>query len=179
MLALLVQTWENLYRSSPSLRCSISTQHIAHIYTTMTSYKSVFFLGATGYIGGTVLQSVLGSSAPPTTITALVRDEKKAELLKSISTPSGTTIKPLVANLKDTDVLRDQAKEHDIVINCANADDEDAIKAIIEGMKQRRDKTGHRPLLIQTSGTGVLVDDAQGRYPSDLVRSARSPLLFS
>lgn len=137
----------------------------------MTSYKSVFFLGATGYIGGSVLQSIIGSSKPPSTITALVRDEKKAELLKSISTPSGTTIKPLVGDLKNTDLLRDTVKEHDVVVNCANADDEDAIKAIIEGMKLRRDKTGHRPLLIQTSGTGVLVDDAQGRYPSDLVRA--------
>lgn len=145
----------------------------------MTSYKSVFFLGATGYIGGTVLQTVLGSSAPPSTITALVRDEKKGELLKSVSTPSGTTIKPLVANLKDTDLLRDTAKEHDIIINCANADDEDAIKALIEGMKQRRDKTGHRPLLIQTSGTGVLVDDAQGRYPSDLVCPHLCPDFYS
>lgn len=135
----------------------------------MSSYNSVFFLGATGYIGGTVLQSILSSSTPPSTLTVLVRDEKKAELLKSISTPSGTTIKPLVADLKNTDLLRETVKEHDVVINCANADDEDAIKAIIEGMKLRRDKTGHRPLLIQTSGTGVLVDDAQGRYPSDLV----------
>lgn len=134
----------------------------------MTSYKSVFFLGATGYIGGTVLQSILGSPNPPTTITALVRDDKKAELLKSVSAPSGTTIKPLVGDLKNTGLLRDTAKEHDILVNCANADDEDAIKAILEGLKLRRNKTGHRPLLIQTSGTGVLVDDAQGRYPSDL-----------
>ena len=148
----------------------------------MTSYKSVFFLGATGYIGGSVLQAIISSSKPPSTITALVRDEKKADLLKSISTPNGVSIKPLVGDLKNTDLLRDTVKEHDIVVNCANADDEDAIKAIIEGMKLRRDKTGHRPLLIQTSGTGVLVDDAQGRYPSDLVRrlhfTHHSPILW-
>jgi len=131
----------------------------------MTSYKSVLFLGATGYIGGTVLQTILASPSAPESITALVRDEKKAEALNSVS-PS---IKGVVGDLKNTDQLRDLASQHDIVINCANADDEAGIKALIEGMKIRRDKTGHRPLLIQTSGTGVLVDDAQGRYPSDRV----------
>jgi hypothetical protein len=135
----------------------------------MTTYSSVLFLGATGYIGGTVLQTILASSTPPSTITALVRSDKKAEALNSISTPSGTTLKAVVGDLSKADQLTELAKEHDIVINCANADSEDGIKALIQGMKQRRDKTGHRPLLIQTSGTGVLIDDAQGRYPSDRV----------
>ena len=135
----------------------------------MTTYSSVLFLGATGYIGGTVLQTILASATPPSTITALVRSDKKAEALNSISTPSGTTLKAVVGDLSKADQLRDLAKEHDIVVNCANADSEEGIKALIEGMKQRRDKTGHRPLLIQTSGTGVLIDDAQGRYPSDRV----------
>jgi uncharacterized protein YbjT (DUF2867 family) len=133
----------------------------------MTTYSSVLFLGATGYIGGTVLQTILASSTPPDSITALVRDEKKAEALNSVS----SSIKAVVGDLKNTDQLRDLASQNDIIVNCANADDEAGIKALIEGMKQRRDKTGHRPLLIQTSGTGVLVDDAQGRYPSDRVSS--------
>jgi hypothetical protein len=135
----------------------------------MTTYNSVLFLGATGYIGGTVLQTILASPTPPSTITAIVRNEKKAEALNALSTPSGTTLKAVIGDLSKADQLIDLAKEHDIVINCANADSEEGIKALIEGMKQRRDKTGHRPLLIQTSGTGVLVDDAQGRYPSDRV----------
>jgi len=145
----------------------------------MTTYSSVLFLGATGYIGGTVLQSILASSTPPSTITAVVRNEKKAEALNSLSTPSGTTLKAVMGDLSKADQLIELAKEHDIVINCANADSEEGIKALIEGMKQRRDKTGHRPLLIQTSGTGVLVDDAQGRYPSDRVSitPAKSPCL--
>jgi putative NADH-flavin reductase len=142
---------------------------------TMTTYNSVLFLGATGYIGGTVLQTILASATPPSTITAIVRNEKKAEALNSLSTPSGTTLKAVIGDLSKADQLIELAKEHDIVINCANADSEEGIKALIEGMKQRRDKTGHRPLLIQTSGTGVLVDDAQGRYPSDRV----SPPLHS
>jgi uncharacterized protein YbjT (DUF2867 family) len=135
----------------------------------MTTYNSVLFLGATGYVGGTVLQTILGSSAAPSTITALVRDEKKAEALNAISTPSGTSLKAVVGDLSNASQLTDLAKEHDIIVNCADADSEEGIKALIDGMKQRRNKTGHRPLLIQTSGTGVLIDDAQGNYPSDRV----------
>jgi len=151
--------------------------HTIHytISHTMTTYSSVLFLGATGYIGGTVLQSILASSTPPSTITAVVRNEKKAEALNSLSTPSGTTLKAVMGDLSKADQLIELAKEHDIVINCANADSEEGIKALIEGMKQRRDKTGHRPLLIQTSGTGVLVDDAQGRYPSDRIYTDLNP----
>jgi hypothetical protein len=143
----------------------------------MTTYSSVLFLGATGYIGGTVLQTILASSTPPSTITAIVRSDKKAEALNALSTPSGTTLKAVVGDLSKADQLIELAKEHDIVINCANADSEEGIKALIEGMKQRRDKTGHRPLLIQTSGTGVLVDDAQGNYPSDRVSSPSTILV--
>ena len=153
------------------------TQSTQYYTYTMTIYNSVLFLGATGYIGGTVLQTILASATPPSTITAIVRNEKKAEALNSLSTPSGTTLKAVIGDLSKADQLIELAKEHDIVINCANADSEEGIKALIEGMKQRRDKTGHRPLLIQTSGTGVLVDDAQGRYPSDRVSSPLTQII--
>jgi hypothetical protein len=42
------------------------------------------------------------------------------------------------------------------------------------GMKKRREQSGHRPYLIHTSGTGVLVDNAKGNYPNDKVGASRA-----
>jgi uncharacterized protein YbjT (DUF2867 family) len=139
------------------------------------SGRHVFFTGATGYIGGTVLQDILASSTPPKSITALTRNEKKAELLKSIKLPSGTTLTPLIGELDDSDKITEAVSEADIVIHTAHADHVPAIKAIIAGMKKRKEKTGHRPLLIHTSGTGTLTDDAKGQYPSDKVSLSLPP----
>ncbi|ORY25190.1 hypothetical protein BCR39DRAFT_545017 [Naematelia encephala] len=136
--------------------------------------KTIFLTGATGYIGGTVLTYLLSLPAPPAKITALVRDAKKAEALKSIST-KGTTIETIVASLSDLEILTSAAESHDIVVSTANADDLDAIKAILEGLKRRKEKTGHRPLLIHTSGTGVLADNAKGQYPNDRIFTDLNP----
>jgi uncharacterized protein YbjT (DUF2867 family) len=138
----------------------------------VSSSKSVFFTGATGYIGGTVLTKLLALSSPPSTITALVRSEDKAKSIGSLPTPSGTTLKPLLGSLQDLDKLTNAAEEHDIVVHTAHADDLDAIKAIIAGAKNRKAKTGHRTLLIHTSGTGVFADNAKGQYPTDTVSCA-------
>jgi len=130
--------------------------------------KTVFLTGATGYIGGTVLTKLLSLPTPPSTITLLIRDEKKAQAISSIKT-NGTTLKPIIGSLQDLETLTKAAADADIVVNTADADDLPATKALIEGMKQRKEKTKHRSLFIHTSGTGVFVDNAKGQYPSDTV----------
>lgn len=136
------------------------------------SGKSVFLTGATGYIGGTALEAVITSSTPPSKITVLIRDPAKINRFTSleIARKHNVTIVPLLVSLEEYDKLRDAAADHDVVVSCANADDLAGMKAILEGMKKRKEKSGHRPLLIQTSGTGVLADDARGEYPTDTVR---------
>ncbi|WWD22419.1 hypothetical protein CI109_106910 [Kwoniella shandongensis] len=141
------------------------------------SGKSVFFTGATGYIGGTVLQSLINSSTPPSRITALIRDPKKSDLLTSIPSAKskGIAITPLVGSLSDLDKVRDAAADADVVVSTADADDLEAVKAILEGLKLRKEKTGHRGVLIHTSGTGVLIDDAKGEYPNDKIYTDLNP----
>jgi uncharacterized protein YbjT (DUF2867 family) len=133
------------------------------------SSKSVFLIGSTGYIGGTVLQKLLALSPAPSSISLLIRDEKKAHSISSFKTPEGTSLSAVVGSLQDLDKLTKAAEEHDIVISVADADDLPSIQALIKGMKNRKQKTGHRSLFIHTSGTGVLVDNAKGQYPSDKV----------
>ncbi|WRT63704.1 uncharacterized protein IL334_000627 [Kwoniella shivajii] len=142
-----------------------------------TQGKSVFFTGATGYIGGTVLEYIIRAPQPPSLITLLIRDESKSSKFESLdlAKEKGVEIKTLVGSLEDSDKLTKAASEHDITIHTADADNLDGVKAILKGQKQRKDKTGHRPLLIETSGTGVLVDDAKGAYPNDIIYTDLNP----
>ncbi|KAK4688022.1 hypothetical protein P7C73_g2097, partial [Tremellales sp. Uapishka_1] len=149
--------------------------------------KSVFFTGITGYIGGTVLTRILALPHPPKLITALIRDPAKAERLSSLTLSKGVTLRPLIGSLDDLEKITAAVAEHDIVISTASADHLDGTKAIIEGMRIRKEKTGHRPLIIHTSGTGVLTDDARGMYPTEKIytdlnpthATAKSPALLS
>ncbi|GFZ50738.1 hypothetical protein JCM24511_08496, partial [Saitozyma sp. JCM 24511] len=138
--------------------------------------KTVFLTGATGYIGGTVLSKLLSLPVPPALFTVLVRDPKKAELFSSLTVPPGTTIQPLQGSLSDYDKLEKAAAEHDITVSCADADNLEAVQAILKGMKKRREQSGHRPYLIHTSGTGVLVDNAKGNYPNDKIYTDLNPM---
>ncbi|KAK8845472.1 hypothetical protein IAR55_006185 [Kwoniella newhampshirensis] len=141
------------------------------------SGKSVFFTGATGYIGGTVLQSLINSATPPSKITALIRDSAKSDLLTSLSAAKakGVSVVPLLGSLEELDKVREAASQADVVVSTANADDLKGVKAILEGLKQRKEKTGHRGLLIHTSGTGVLIDDSKGDYPNDKIYTDLNP----
>jgi len=58
------------------------------------------------------------------------------------------------------------ASEHDIVVNCADADDLPLADAIIKGLlirAARKDGT-RKPIYIHTSGTGVVADDSFGVF---------------
>ena len=130
--------------------------------------RTVFLTGATGYIGGTVLQKLLSLPTPPSLITTLVRDPKKAELIQKLDV-AGVKMQPIVGSLEDLDKLRQAAEEHDVVISTANCDDLNGVSAMLDGMKRRKVKTGQMSLLIHTSGTGSLVDNAKGMYAGDIV----------
>ncbi|KAI0701253.1 NAD-P-binding protein [Cerioporus squamosus] len=128
---------------------------------------SIFYTGATGYIGGSVLQRILNHPRASTfDVTVLVRDAKKAKLLEA-----EFGLKVVEGSLEDTDKLTEQAEKAHIVIHTADCDHELAMKAILAGLKARHEKLGDLPILIHTSGTAVLMDDARGRFTSDKVVS--------
>ncbi|ODN77139.1 hypothetical protein L202_05669 [Cryptococcus amylolentus CBS 6039] len=140
----------------------------------------VFFTGVTGYIGGTVFQTLLTSSNPPSQITPLIRSPEKASLLTSSPAiasivPSSTTLTPLIGSLSELDKLRDSSAEADVVVNCADFDDLPGMKAMLEGQKKRFEKTGEKGIFIHTSGTGALYDDARGDYPGKTIYTDLDP----
>ncbi|EPE35559.1 NAD(P)-binding Rossmann-fold containing protein [Glarea lozoyensis ATCC 20868] len=72
----------------------------------------LLLIGATGHIGGAVLEQVT-RTFPTIKISALLRDQKKADRLQT----QYPNVKTLIGNLHTTDVVKNAAKEADIVIN--------------------------------------------------------------
>ncbi|KZV69667.1 NAD(P)-binding protein [Peniophora sp. CONT] len=122
--------------------------------------KTVFFLGATGYIGGAILQRLL--DVPDAwDITALVRNEEKAKKLNTFG------VKTIIGSLDDSNRIQQAAADADIIIHTAHADHVGAAKAILAGAKARFDQTGVAPIYIHTSGTGVFTDENAAGAPYD------------
>jgi len=73
--------------------------------------------------------------------------------------------------LGDLDKLEKVISEADVVFSMASSDDLKAIEAILGGLKKRHDTTGETPILIHTSGTGVLNDHAKGMFATNKIYS--------
>ena len=125
----------------------------------------VFITGVTGYIGSTTLDLLLNkeTTAGRFSFRALVRSKEKAE--KDIR-PLG--IEPIIGDLDSLDLLEAEAAKADVVLSFADADHLPSIQAILKGLSHRpRAENGRRrPIFIHTSGTGVLLDGAGGKFAS-------------
>ncbi|UPL02417.1 hypothetical protein LCI18_013351 [Fusarium solani-melongenae] len=121
----------------------------------MTSTK-ILFTGATGYIGGSVLTTMLqstNSAIQASSFSALVRKTEQAEILKNKGVNA-----IVFGGLHDVNLIREVASQHDIVINTASAFHPGAAEALILGLADRKKATGKETYLIHTSGTSSLGD---------------------
>lgn len=132
---------------------------------------SVYISGSTGYIGGSVVGRLLESKN--FTITALVRSEEKAKKLREQG------VNTVIGSLKDGELIEEQVYKHDITITTANCDDLDEAKAVVKGLEKKFKETGKRGLLLQTSGSGIVIDvskpfgnDSDEKVYSDLDNDA-------
>jgi hypothetical protein len=107
---------------------------------------------------GAVLKRIL-AAYPHFPVTALVRNEKNIEAVRAAGVSN-----VICGSHDDLDRIRDLASQADIVINAADADDLPLTKAILEGLKARAKTVTHKSILIHTSGTGVVCDDAEGEF---------------
>ncbi|KAG9014714.1 hypothetical protein FRB94_010561 [Tulasnella sp. JGI-2019a] len=120
---------------------------------------AVFIIGATGYIGGSVLVAVL-QKHPEFVYTAIVRNTKDNKAIESLN------VRVLQGSNKDLELVEKASSEHDIVFNFADADDLPLAEAVIKGLfkrASRKDGT-RRPIYIHTSGTGVAMDGPSGEF---------------
>ncbi|KAJ7870909.1 NAD-binding protein [Mycena olivaceomarginata] len=120
----------------------------------MSPSQNILLLGATGYIGGTVLEKLLQHPlAPDFKISTPVRDPVKAEKLKAFG------VTPVVADFQyDLDMLKTLAKDADVVFSIADSSNLPAAKAVLAGTKTRFELTGRQTNYIHTSGAGAIAD---------------------
>ena len=141
--------------------------------------STIFLLGCTGYIGGSILTSLISHPRPPREIKCLIRSKEKADRLVNLRT-RGTIITPVLGSLGERDsgrVISDTVDSCGIVVNAATADEVSWLMPVFEGFKRRKERLeggGEQAggIFIHTSGTGMFQDDAMGMYEGDTV-SAR------
>jgi len=117
---------------------------------------SLLLTGATGYIGGSVLNHILHSTYKKVKnlkISVLIRNASQAEVFDKQGL---RTI--LFESLDQQDILQKAAKEHDVVIHTASGFHTASAQALIRGLGERKKDTGRDVYYIHTSGTSNLGD---------------------
>lgn len=141
------------------------------------SRPKILLLGATGYIGGTVLHFLTRSPAlagcPP--ISVLVRGADRADKLKSTYGDQISAVS--LTSLDDLDLITKLASEHDIVINAGTGFHPTSAEALVHGLAKRKaavagnnsDEGTVPQWIIHTSGCSNISDDplAGDRYSED------------
>ncbi|KAI8652481.1 NAD(P)-bd-dom domain-containing protein [Fusarium keratoplasticum] len=109
----------------------------------------IFLTGATGYIGGDGLHTLV-KAHPEYEITALVRNKEKGDLVAS-QYPS---VKLVYGDLDDFELLAEQVSKADITCHWASCEHEAAAKAIAEGISRKaKDDAG---FVIHLSGADII-----------------------
>ncbi|ROV93651.1 hypothetical protein VMCG_08034 [Cytospora schulzeri] len=131
---------------------------------TPPSTPRILLLGATGYVGGTVLHHLLESTHPilrEQTISVLIRGPDRAAKLQQVY---GDRVSPILfTGLEDLDVITRLASQHDIVINAGTGFHPPSAAAIVRALaKRHHDSPGseaQRPWVIHTSGCSNICDN--------------------
>lgn len=123
----------------------------------------IFLTGSTGYIGGSVLNTI-ATSHPDWPVTALLRR------VPSNFSATYPNIDIINGDYDSIDLIASAAEKAFIVVHCGDSDHEASLNAIITGLLRRK-TPGY---LIHLSGTGIVSDWA---YPDSLGRL--SPKVWS
>ncbi|KAI0038117.1 hypothetical protein FA95DRAFT_1600200 [Auriscalpium vulgare] len=120
--------------------------------------STIFLLGATGYVGGSVL-TALRDQRPDLEITALVRNPAHAGAIRA----TGASVIP--GSFGDAKLVEDQVYAHDVVINTADSNNVKLMEAILRGARRRYDEGKKQSVLVHTSGVAVLLDGGrEGKF---------------
>jgi nucleoside-diphosphate-sugar epimerase len=123
---------------------------------------NIFITGASGYIGGTVAMHLIKQGHQ---IRGLTRSQNSADQLLRLG------INPVIGSLDDSRLLTRQAYDADAIINAAHADHLGAIEAFVAALK------GSNKILIHTSGSSIIGDDARGERSTEAIYSEETPLV--
>lgn len=117
----------------------------------------IFITGGTGYIGGSFLHLLVTRGyLRDFAIRALVRRSEDANVMRELG------VEPVSGSIDDSELLRREATGASVVFDTANCDHQASARAFVRGLSERARATGERPILIHTSGAGVLSDTSNG-----------------
>ncbi|KAF3020537.1 hypothetical protein E8E14_005504 [Neopestalotiopsis sp. 37M] len=137
-----------------------------------TSPRHILITGATGFIGGTILTTLLASESPglqAATITCLVRGDDRAATLTSAY---GSRVRCIVyEGLDDVKATEAAASQADIVIGATLGFHSASAQALLRGLSQRRrqgNSADGNVWMIHLSGASNLSDQpVTGAYLED------------
>ncbi|EJD07987.1 NAD-binding protein [Fomitiporia mediterranea MF3/22] len=142
----------------------------------------VLVLGATGYIGGSVLVSLVKShpnvkfstvvrmstAGAPDTFAAFAK-QSNIDLGSNATTRSSSVadkfraigVETVIGSLDDLELVTRLSAESDIVINAADCDNVDLLNALLEGQKRRKAQRKPAGSIVHTSGAFIFVDNSE------------------
>ncbi|KAF9068775.1 hypothetical protein BDP27DRAFT_1363848 [Rhodocollybia butyracea] len=129
--------------------------------STSVHSKSIFLLGATGYVGGQVLLS-LAAEFPSLPVRALARNLSSSKIthLQSLH----PNLELIEGSLEDISVIEAEAKKTDVVINVAAAEHMGSVNATLRGLKARATSSLPAPIYIHMAGTSVISYASAGEF---------------
>jgi nucleoside-diphosphate-sugar epimerase len=125
----------------------------------------ILLLGATGYIGGTVLTTLLEQGLTPADkISVLIQKEEQASLFGTL----GVQVRQ--GSRDDTALLEELAAQNDVVMNFAVAfsGDEGSVSALVKGLEARASSSAVKPILLHTGGSGTFLYGQDGQRGTDV-----------
>lgn len=114
---------------------------------------NVFVTGAAGFIGGSIATGLVQAGH---NVTGLVRSAEQADELKALG------MNAVIGTLDDSQLLAQQARAADAVINAASSDHRGAVEALLDALR------GSTKVFLHTSGSSI-VGDASGGKSRDVI----------
>lgn len=114
---------------------------------------NVFVTGAAGFIGGSIATGLLQAGH---TVTGLVRSAEQADELKAMG------MNAVIGTLDDSQLLAQQARAADAVINAASSDHRGAVEALLDALR------GSNKVFLHTSGSSIVGDASGGKSSDDI-----------
>ena len=114
---------------------------------------NVFVTGAAGFIGGSIATGLVQAGH---TVTGLVRSAEQADELKALG------MNAVIGTLDDSQLLAQQARAADAVINAASSDHRGAVAALLGALR------GSNKVFLHTSGSSIVGDASGGKSSDDI-----------
>ncbi|GLH45034.1 oxidoreductase [Pseudomonas atacamensis] len=114
---------------------------------------NVFVTGAAGFIGGSIATGLVQAGH---NVTGLVRSAEQADELKALG------MNAVIGTLDDSQLLAEQARAADAVINAASSDHRGAVEALLDALR------GSNKVFLHTSGSSIVGDASGGKSSDDI-----------